>query len=272
MKKLYVIGTPIGNLTEFNTRAIEVIKTLDYLLAEDTRVTVKLLNHYSLKVPLKAYHQHNYLKMNKQIITDLNNGLKIGLVSDAGMPLISDPGQELIKKINELEMETEIISGPSAFVNAFVKSGFSAPFAFYGFLNLHKQKDQQKAYELISKLETTTIFYLASHDLKKLEQFVKNNNLTNEMAIVKELTKINEKIYFFKQANHFQLDMINQKGEFVVLFKPLKQLEVIEELTIEAIENLNKLNSKQLIMKILELQGYRKNQIKKMVMELKNEH
>ena len=131
---LYLVGTPIGNLKEFNNYAVEILNKVDYILCEDTRTSAVLLNHYNIKKPLKSYHKFNEKEMVEKIGNDLIGGKNIALISDAGMPVISDPGNVLVNFAIKNGVDYTVVSGPCALINAFILSGFNAPFCFIGFL------------------------------------------------------------------------------------------------------------------------------------------
>ena len=131
---LYLVGTPIGNLKEITQYAIEILNNADYILCEDTRTSSVLLNHYDIKKPLKSYHKFNERESVDVIIKDLQNGKNIALISDAGMPGISDPGNVIVRECIKCNLEYTVVSGPSALINAFILSGFDTPFTFVGFL------------------------------------------------------------------------------------------------------------------------------------------
>ena len=132
---LYIVATPIGNLKEITFRAIEVLKDVKYILCEDTRTSKVLLDAYDIHKPLKSYHKFNEVKVSSDIIEDLKSGVDIALISDAGMPGISDPGNILINEAIKNNIEYTVVSGASALINAFVMSGFEPPFTFVGFLD-----------------------------------------------------------------------------------------------------------------------------------------
>ena len=131
---LYLVGTPIGNLKEFNNYAVEILNSVDYILCEDTRTSSVLLNHYQIKKPLKSYHKFNEREMINKVVGDLQQGKNVALISDAGMPGISDPGNILVNEVIKEELDYTVVSGPCALINAFIMSGFPTPFTFIGFL------------------------------------------------------------------------------------------------------------------------------------------
>ena len=150
---LFVVATPIGNLNEMTYRAIQVLKDVDYIAAEDTRNTVKLLNHFDISTKLVSHHEHNLMTAIPKIVHDLKNGLNIALVSDAGYPAISDPGYELVKEVIKEGMNVVPISGANACLNALVVSGIAPqPFLFYGFLDRNDKNKKKELEKLIKEL------------------------------------------------------------------------------------------------------------------------
>lgn len=212
---LYIIGTPIGNLKELSFRAVEVLKQVDYVACEDTRTSSTLLNHYEIKKPLVSYHKFNEQSNLNKLINALKNGKDIALISDAGMPVISDPGNILVNECIKNNIEYTVVSGPCAFVNAFIISGYSAPFTFVGFLP-NKNSDVKKLLDQLKTTSCTLIFYLAPHDIKTTFQTLYSHLGEREVCVVRELTKK------FEQATFCTLkDGYNgvEKGEFVLVVK-----------------------------------------------------
>lgn len=192
MSKLYIVPTPIGNLKDITFRAIEVLKEVDYILAEDTRTSSKLLKHYEITTKLVAHHQHNEHKSIEKIITSLTNGNTIALISDAGTPAISDPGFLLARACLENNIKVECLPGATAFVPALVNSGFPCDkFVFEGFLP-HK-KGRQTRLKLLQNETRTIVFYESPHRLlKTLLQFKEYFGEARKIAVSRELTKLFE--------------------------------------------------------------------------------
>ncbi len=192
MSKLYIVPTPIGNLKDMTFRAIEVLKEVDYILAEDTRTSSKLLKHYEITNKLVAHHQHNEHKAIDRIITSLQGGQTIALISDAGTPAISDPGFLLVRACIENDIIVECLPGATAFVPALVNSGFPCDkFIFEGFLP-HK-KGRQTRLKLLQEETRTIVFYESPHRLlKTLLQFKEYFGENRRISISRELTKIYE--------------------------------------------------------------------------------
>ncbi len=218
MSKLIIIPTPIGNLKDITFRAIEVLKESDLILAEDTRKTGILLNHYNIENKTEAYHKFNEHKKVQSIIERLNSGMQIGLVTDAGTPGISDPGFLLVREciLNNIKVET--LPGATAFVPALINSGFpSEKFCFEGFLP--QKKGRTKRLKELSDEKRTMIFYESPHRLiKTLKQFEEYFGKDRIISVSRELTKIYEENIRGKAEeliNHFNEKIV--KGEIVII-------------------------------------------------------
>ena len=192
MSKLHIVPTPIGNLQDITYRAVEILSNVDLILAEDTRVSQKLLKHYNIKTKMVSYHMHNEHKITKDVIENLNKGVAIALISDAGTPGISDPGFLLIRSCIENNIQVECLPGATAFVPALVQSGIPTNrFLFEGFLP-HK-KGRTKKLTQLSKEEKTIILYESPHRLiKTLEDLCKYFGQETKASVSRELTKIHE--------------------------------------------------------------------------------
>lgn len=192
MSKLYIVPTPIGNLNDITLRALQVLKDVDYILAEDTRQTSKLLNHFEIEKKLVSYHQHNEHKSIDRIIEDLKQDKTIAVVSDAGTPGISDPGFLIVRACIQNEIAVECLPGATAFVPALVNSGFPCDkFVFEGFLP-HK-KGRQTRLNLLKEETRTIVFYESTHRLlKTLAQFAEFFGEDRPVSVSRELTKMHE--------------------------------------------------------------------------------
>lgn len=191
---LYVVGTPIGNLGDMSPRGLECLKNCDFIAAEDTRVTLKLLNKFEIKKTLISYHEHNKFTVGEQILTRLLNGENCALVTDAGMPAISDPGEELVALCHINSVKVQAVPGPSAFATALAISGLpSKRFAFEGFPPANK-KERRKLFESLKSEERTLIFYEAPHKLGATLRDLADIFGEREIAIVREITKIHEEV------------------------------------------------------------------------------
>lgn len=230
MKKgiLYVVATPIGNLEDITYRAINILKSVDIIAAEDTRHTLKLLNHYEISKHLISYHRHNEEIKSGELIKELKEGKDIALVSDAGTPGICDPGEVVIRKCIEEEIKVVPVPGACAFVNALISSGLNTDtFLFLGFLPLNKKNRKQKL-EQIKESTQTTIIYEAPHKLqstlKDLEEFVSDRNV----VLARELTKIHEE---FIRGNIKEIIEKSKdvKGEMIILIEGKPEITLEEK-------------------------------------------
>lgn len=226
---LYIVGTPIGNLGEFSFRGIETLKSVSYIACEDTRTSLTLLKHYEIDKPLISYHKFNEKTMLAKLINDLKEGKDIALISDAGMPVISDPGNILINELIKEGVEYTVVSGPSAFVNAFILSGYEYPFTFIGFLP-NKNSDIKKLLNAYKMSASTLIFYLAPHDLDKTFNVLLEHLGDREVCVTRELTKKFETIEFTTLSKGYQGV---SKGEFVLVVKGVKETNDFEDLSIK---------------------------------------
>lgn len=226
---LFVVGTPIGNLGDITYRAVETLNSVDIILAEDTRNTLKLLTHFNIKKSLISYEKHTEQKKISQIVKLLDEGKDIALVSDAGMPIISDPGQNLVSYLRGNDYNVIIIPGVTALITAIVGSGFdSSKFTFEGFLSISK-KQRKKHLEDIKNEKRTMIFYEAPHKILYTLKDLLEALGDRKICICRELTKIYEeyKITTIKQAIEY-IDKNGIKGEIVLIVEG-KNKESIEE-------------------------------------------
>ncbi|NLC65191.1 MAG: 16S rRNA (cytidine(1402)-2'-O)-methyltransferase [Erysipelothrix sp.] len=219
---LYIVATPIGNLGEMTPRAIEILKAVDIIAAEDTRNTGKLLKHFGIETPSISYHKHNEKQSAQGILKLLDEGKSVALVSDAGYPLISDPGQTLVSEVIEKDYAVVPISGSSAFINALVVSGIvTQPFSFMGFLE-SKDSTLKKQLEPIKNLNHTLIFYLSVHRVEKTLSVLHEVLGNRRVSIARELTKKHEEII---RGNLMDIidSQITLKGEFVIVVEGFTQ-------------------------------------------------
>lgn len=223
--RCYLVATPIGNLEDITYRAIRILQEVDIIACEDTRNTIKLLNRYNIKAKLLSYHQHNE-KMRSQYFCELMiEGKNIAIVSDAGMPGISDPGTTVVRSCLENDIRVEVIPGASASISALVLSGLdTSNFYFAGFLSTNK-KVRKEEISKIRFLETTIILYEAPHKilntLRDMKEYLGDRNI----AIVRELTKMHEEIFrgsIAQAIDHFQQEA--PRGEFVLVIEAYKDI------------------------------------------------
>lgn len=235
MGKLFVVGTPIGNLEDFSPRAVRMLSECDFIAAEDTRVTLKLLNHFGIKKPMISYYEHNLREKGEVIVGRILDGEDCAIVTDAGMPAISDPGEDLVRLCHEHGIKVESVPGPCAFSTALALSGMpSGRFTFEGFLSVNKPSRKEHLDSLVNETRTM-IFYEAPH---KIAQTLKDMNRVfgnREIAIVREITKIHEEVIRTTLDEAVALyGETGLKGELVIIVrgKEIKETEK-EEMTLE---------------------------------------
>lgn len=222
--KLFVTGTPIGNLSDFSPRAIDALTNCDFIAAEDTRVTLKLLNHFGIKKPLTSYYEHNKDQKQDTILSRIISGENCVLVSDAGMPAISDPGMELVNACHEHGITVVSVPGPTAFATALAISGMdNGRFTFEGFLSVNKKSRRQHLDEIRAE-RRTMIFYEAPHKLSATLKDLYEALGERKIAIVREITKIHEEVIrtTLSQAVVDYPDN-NLKGEIVLIIEGAKE-------------------------------------------------
>ena len=261
---LYFVATPIGNLNDISNRALETLKSVDLIACEDTRHSLKLLNAYDIKKPLIAYHKFNEKKQAEVIIEELKKGKNVAIISDAGMPVISDPGNTLTKMLSSEGIEYTVIPGPSAFICALLLSGLDASrFTFIGFLP-EKSKDKESLLQEYKNHKETLIFYSAPHDVNGDLQSLYKVFGDRQAVAVKEITKIHETVYRFSLKD---AKIEEPKGEFVLLVEGAKEVqEKGFELTEEEHINLylsRGFSKKDAIKKVAEERNVSKNSLYK---------
>ena len=256
---LYIVATPIGNLEDITLRALKTLKSVDLIACEDTRHTLKLLNHYEISKPLISYHRHNEEIKSEILMEKLKKGEQIALVSDAGTPGICDPGQEIIKQCIIENIEIVPIPGACAMVNALICSGIdTSEFTFLGFLPLHKKLRKVKIEE-IKNSNKTIIMYEAPHKLKNTLMDLKDVLGDRNLVLAREITKIHEE--FLRGTIDELLEKIQDiKGEFVII---IEKGEFVEE------NDLNNLSLEEHY-KFYEKQGIDKKEIIKKIAKDRN--
>lgn len=224
---LYICGTPIGNMEDMTLRAIRILGEVDLIAAEDTRQSVKLLNHFDIKTPLTSYYEHNKDTKGPQLIKMLKEGKNIALVTDAGMPGISDPGEDLVRLCYENDIEVTIVPGPTAVITALVLSGLNTrSYIFEGFL----PKNKKQRTEVLSRLKNetrTTVFYEAPHHLLNTLRDIYEYGGNRQIAVERELTKRHETVNkgsVSEIINYFENN--EPKGEFVIVIEGISPEEV----------------------------------------------
>lgn len=263
--KLYLVATPIGNLEDITLRAIRILKEVDYIAAEDTRHTLKLLNHLEITKPLISYHRHNEEIKTEELLQKLKMGKNIALVSDAGTPVISDPGEQVVKEALEEGIEVIPIPGACALINALIASGLDTKeFAFYGFLSIHKKLKKEKL-EQIKKENKTVILYEAPHKLQTTLQDIQEILGDRYIVIARELTKIHEE-FIRGTVSEILENYPEPKGEHIILIEKSaeKEEESENEETIEeryAYYEKQGLMKNEIIKKIAKERGVPKNEV-----------
>lgn len=262
---LYFVATPIGNLSEFSPRAIELLKNMDYVACEDTRNTGLLLQHFSLHIPLISCHEHNEETAADQILSLLKDGKKVAYASDAGYPVISDPGARLAKRALDAGYKISVINGPSACLCALVGSGLPANhFYFYGFLD-SKPSARKKELSALASFPDTMIFYEAPHRI---------HNTLSDMAIAfgedraatlcRELTKTHEEYLRATLGELAKIDADTLLGEMVIVVAgcPKKETEITDEEIIDSLQDaLIQSPSKEAIKKVSQTLNIPKNRV-----------
>jgi 16S rRNA (cytidine1402-2'-O)-methyltransferase len=221
---IYLIPTPIGNLEDITLRAIRLLKEVDLILAEDTRVSIKLLKHFAIGTPLQSFHMHNEHKKVETVVEQLKNGKTVALISDAGTPGISDPGFLLVREALKEGVEVQCLPGPTALIPALVQSGIPCDrFVFEGFLP--PKKGRQTRLEQMALETRTQVFYESPHKLlKTLEQLVTFFGANRSIAVVREISKLYEST--FRGSAQEGLDFFEvhpPKGEFVIVIEGVKK-------------------------------------------------
>ena len=258
--KLYIVGTPIGNLDDITIRAVNTLRNVDVILAEDTRQTLKLLNYFEISKHMISYHRHNEDDKIEKIVEILNSGKNLALVSDAGMPIISDPGQNLVKYLVKNNYDIEVVPGVTALITAIVKSGLdSTRFTFEGFLSVNKKQRKERLKSLVNETRTM-IFYEAPHKilstLKDMYEYFGNR----EICIARELTKIHEEYRYtnFKDAI-INIEENGIKGEIVLVISGASEDKINEEKNKE----IEQINSLELVKEYMKNGDTKKDAIKK---------
>lgn len=264
---LFLVATPIGNLDEFTPRAIEVLRSVDIIAAEDTRNTMKLLSHFDIHTRMIAHHQHNEHASAQGLLKLLQEGNSVAVVSDAGYPLISDPGATITQLVIEAGFPVVPISGPNAMLNALVASGLSAqPFLFYGFLK-PQEKEQVKELLLLKEYPLTLVFYEAPHRIKKTLERIYTVLGNRRICLARELTKRHEE--FIRGTVSEVLEICDEcKGEMVLVIEGNKEEKEPTQDMPEIQSQINRyieggLTSKEAIKKVAKEYGISKNELYK---------
>lgn len=266
--KFYIVPTPIGNLGDITIRALEILKSVDIIFSEDTRTTLKLLNHFEIKKKLISYHKDNEKSSAEKILTHILSGETVALTTDAGTPCISDPGQIIVNKLIKNNIKFQVLPGATAFIPAAIKSGFPTEKIFFsGFLPVKNSERVDYLTYLKNNVYATIIFYEAPHRIKKtVAELVEI--FTTPISISRELTKLYETTYYIDSKE--DIELIMEKGEFVIVVN--NNIPQSKQYDLELIvENLKRENfSNQDIMKILKTLGIKRNKAYEIVMEKNN--
>ncbi len=233
---LYLIPTPIGNLDDITYRAVKVLEEVEVIFSEDTRVTLNLLNNFGIKKKLISLHEHNENDIKEKVLDYLKSGFSVGLVTDRGTPIISDPGYKTVKYVSDNNFNVIALPGATAFVCALIASGISPqPFLFYGFLN-SKDSRKKEELELLKDVEYTMIFYEAPHRIINTLNIMLDIFGNRKISISREITKKFETIY--RGNLNDIIKNIPEKGEFVIVVSGNDEKEVISDLSIKESVNL----------------------------------
>lgn len=270
---LYLVATPIGNLEDMTVRALRILKEVDVIAAEDTRNTKKLCNYFEIQTPLVSYHEHNLEQGGEKLLGYLREGKSVALVSDAGLPCISDPGADIVVKAIEEDFAVVPVPGANAALTALIASGLAPqPFYFFGFLNRQK-KERRLQLEKLAKREETMIFYEAPHRLKDTLKDLELVLGNRKIVLARELTKKFEE--FLRGTISEALSWVTEneiRGEFCVILEGNENGEAEEEETaywtdlsiVEHVDHLieeNQMNSKDAVKEVARLRGLAKRDV-----------
>lgn len=234
MGTLYIVGTPIGNLSDFSPHAIEVLKSVDFIAAEDTRVTLKLLNHFEIRATLISYHEHNAASRGPELLQRLMNGENGAIVTDAGMPCISDPGEGLVSLCHDNNIPLATVPGPTAAMTALAASGLSTDrFLFEGFLPI-KKGERDAALQMVSRLPHTLIFYEAPHRLRQTLAALLEGLGDRPVTLCRELTKLHEELCRTTlAAAAAEYTQREPRGEYVLIVAGAEENGSFDQVTME---------------------------------------
>jgi len=229
---LFIVATPIGNLDDITFRAVEILKSIDIILAEDTRHSKKLLKHLNIAKPIRAFHEHNEREKTKVIISEIRSGKSIALISDAGTPLISDPGYFLVAQAKKEGLKVVPIPGPTALITALSASGLASDsFTFLGFLPSKQTARVKLLKSLVGRTETSIFYESPKRILATLTDMHRIFGDSREVCLAKELTKVFETIQTGSIPNlidYLTIDQNHQKGEFVILISATDKIDIAE--------------------------------------------
>lgn len=274
MSTLYLVGTPIGNLGDISARALETLRQVDFIAAEDTRVSIKLLNRYGIKKPMVSYYEHNLRERGEEIVTRILAGESCAVVTDAGMPCISDPGEDLVRLCAERKIPVIVIPGPSAAISALAVSGLSTGrFSFEGFLSVKKTSRFEHLNEILNDTRTL-IFYEAPHKLLSTLEDMLAVLGDRRLAIARELTKLHEEVRRTTLSEAVKFYSENTpRGEFVLIIggaEPQKKESVSFEEAVAETRALmdGGMGASQAAREVARSSGHKKNELYKSVIML----
>ncbi len=268
MSILYIVGTPIGNLSDFSPRAVETLSNVDFIAAEDTRVSLKLLTHFGIQKPLISYHEHNLRERGEYILSRIENGESCAVITDAGMPCISDPGEDIVRLCAQRGIEIKVVPSPTAAMSALAVSGLSTSrFSFEGFLSVTK-KQRQAHLDEVKNFKRTLIFYEAPHKLIYTLNDLFENLGDRRIALCRELTKVHEEVLrgTISEMIAYYAEK-SPKGEYVLIVEGAPETDENEEMTIEnAAEMAEKLiadgkKASEACKEIAKISGFSKSEI-----------
>jgi 16S rRNA (cytidine1402-2'-O)-methyltransferase len=258
---LFLVSTPIGNLEDITLRAINTLKSVDFIFCEDTRVSLKLLNHLEIKKQVYSYHEHNKESQDTYVLKLLSEGHDIALISDAGMPVISDPGFEIVQKALEEEYNVVPLPGANAALTALIASGIAPkPFTYFGFLD-HKQSKKKQELESLKQYDHTLIFYESIHRMEATLKAIHEVLGDRYIVIGREITKKFEEFTYGKVSEVLK-DLPAQKGELVIIVEKGEE----KELSISIIDHVNQLidageKPMDAIKKVAKIHGVKKQEV-----------
>ena len=267
---LYLVATPIGNLADFSLRAIEVLKSVDKIYAEDTRNSIVLLNHYDIKTKLESYHEFNQNEKTLDVVKEVESGMKIALISDAGLPVISDPGYKIVEEASKRNLAISTIPGASAGISALIASGLAPmPYTFYGFLDAKKSKRIKELNDL-KYINHTIIFYEAPHRIKETLTDMLEVFGNRQIVLARELTKTYEE--YIRGNIEEILNIDNLKGEMVLIVSGYKEEDSLDINPFEKIDELINLGYKpnEAIKEVSKLLNKDRRELYKDYLEYKN--
>ena len=231
--QLYLVGTPIGNLNDMSPRAVQTLQEADLIAAEDTRNSMRLMNHFDIRVPLTSYHEYNKIDKARELVGKLMEGVNVALITDAGMPAVSDPGEELVRMALNAGIVVSVVPGPTAVVSALAVSGQKTRrFVFEGFLPADKKEREEILAELESETRTI-ILYEAPHRLgRTLELLADRLGEGRSISLVRELTKLHEEVWrttLGEAAQAYDGDEKKARGEYVLVIEGRDRQELLDE-------------------------------------------